>query len=314
MTPPPNMSRRNTANFHPWSLCGISFLAAGNLATSAVETPTRDALTRIVLRRLDAFSQAIFVGLLFEADLDFTCRWSISLGDSPRRDGLHVRAHPCLLRGRDPGELLAARPTSEQRANRHRTKRRGIGDVREWTVRARDDHNISTWRDSLNSADATIYADIQISRGPFRDWIPSCRAGVRLGILPALHRTSRTKIRRAATRRIYQYPSGRSDFFSSQLFRTLRFFFYLRRCLPAFSHYRAIRRFVVTSYSHMSFTMLYRTILCYHGNTAPSPRKSADITRPKSLYFYVPRHGKTRNDRWGSNEKPGEGDRESPAK
>jgi len=84
MTPPPNISRRNTANFQPWSLCGISFLAAGNLATSAVETPTRDALTRIVLRRLDAFSQAIFVGLLFEADLDFTCTWSISLVFSHR--------------------------------------------------------------------------------------------------------------------------------------------------------------------------------------------------------------------------------------
>lgn len=129
MTPPPNMSRRNTASFQPWSLCGISFLAAGNLATSAAETPMRDALTRIVLRRLDAFSQAIFVGLLFEADLDFTCTWSISLGFSPCssvfRDKLHVWTRPILLRRRDPKalQLLAVCPSFEQCTNWHRSNR-----------------------------------------------------------------------------------------------------------------------------------------------------------------------------------------------
>lgn len=78
ITPPPNITRRNTANFHPWSLCGMSFLALGSLATSVVETPRRDAFTKIVLSRLLAFSHAIFVGLLLEVDLDdFTCTWSI---------------------------------------------------------------------------------------------------------------------------------------------------------------------------------------------------------------------------------------------
>lgn len=51
----------------------MSFLAVGSLATSVVETPRRDAFTSTVLSRLLAFSHAIFVGLLFEADLDFTC-------------------------------------------------------------------------------------------------------------------------------------------------------------------------------------------------------------------------------------------------
>lgn len=121
MTPPPNMSRRNTANFQPWSLWGISFLAAGNLATSAVETPRRDALTRIVLRRLDAFSQAIFVGLLFEADLDFTCTWSISPSLKRSRNKFYARTCAILSRKRDlqsfSGCLQFVRVSSNARTN-----------------------------------------------------------------------------------------------------------------------------------------------------------------------------------------------------
>lgn len=104
ITPPPNMTRRNTANFHPWSLCGMSFLALGNLATSVVETPRRDAFTRIVLSLLLAFSHAIFAGLLLDVDLDdFTCTWSI-LRDSDsnawRRTNVtlaHYQSPKCII-------------------------------------------------------------------------------------------------------------------------------------------------------------------------------------------------------------------------
>lgn len=170
MTPPPNMSRRNTANFQPWSLCGISFLAAGNLATSAVETPKRDALTRIVLRRLDAFSQAIFVGLLFEADLDFTCTWSILAFQAFKLNKLYMP--DSFERGISKAlQLLAICPRSEQYANEHRTD---IG-TRKWTL---SDYNIhlKAYERFIKLAGATIHRSIQISRGPFCDWIPSCRA------------------------------------------------------------------------------------------------------------------------------------------
>lgn len=114
------MRRRNTANFQPWSLCGISFLAAGNLATSAVEIPRRDALTRIVLRRLDAFSQAIFVGLLFEADLDFTCTWSISASQAFTKQIICANLPDSFAKERSPklsGCLQSVRVPSNARTN-----------------------------------------------------------------------------------------------------------------------------------------------------------------------------------------------------
>lgn len=77
-TPPPNIKSKNTASLQPWSRWGISLFADARLATSLVATPSRDALTRVARKRLDAFSQAIFAGLLlFEVDLVFTWTWSI---------------------------------------------------------------------------------------------------------------------------------------------------------------------------------------------------------------------------------------------
>lgn len=183
MTPPPNMSRRNTANFQPWSLCGMSFLAAGNLETSAVETPKRDALTRIVLRRFDAFSQAIFVGLLFEADLDFTCTWSIFLGFSPRFS-VRETTYTCeLAQFSCEGEILKL-PSCLQPVQVPSSARTDIGrNIGVLVVSGnglcpRSTITISTSRDTkftTELTDTTIYTSIQISRGPFRDWIPSSR-------------------------------------------------------------------------------------------------------------------------------------------
>lgn len=76
MTPPLNMRHRKMKSFQPWSLRVTKFLAVGSLATSAVETPKRDALRRIALRRRVAFSQATFDGLAFN-DLVFACAWFV---------------------------------------------------------------------------------------------------------------------------------------------------------------------------------------------------------------------------------------------
>lgn len=332
MTPPPNMSRRNTANFQPWSLCGISFLAAGNLATSAVETPMRDALTRIVLRRLDAFSQAIFVGLLFEVDLDFTCTWSISLGFSPCssvfRDKLHVWTRTILLRRRDPKvlQLLAVCPSFEQCTNWHRSIRVSVMFGNGLCPRATI--TISTWRYGIHwvLTDTIIYASIQISRGPFHDWIPfvSNASG---NVSSEFCRTEGFTVHRTAfynsrcahfeykVHRATQYLSLSVRLLSIWLFSQLDLIFHpppvlvlryflskngdlnIHRIFPTIRLFgnseRRRRSYVNTS----SFTMLYRTILCYHGSTTYTLHP---VNRGRNVSQVVillcSRRGKTRND------------------